>query len=199
MAFNIESFKSEGLIFGGARPSLFDVQITFPTNVNINDAVSVSRRLSLTCRAAQLPAATVGSIDVGYFGRMIKVAGDRTFADWTITVINDEDFLVRSAMEKWSNYINKLVANQRDGLGVETDYKANLTVKQYSKIGTIIRAYTVVGAFPTTIDAIDLNWETQNQIETFGVTFSYDYWRPAEGRELSNEYGNNSEETTVAT
>jgi T4-like virus tail tube protein gp19 len=177
MAFDISNFKSEGLAFGGARPALFDVGITLPTSIG-NEAET---KINLTCRAAQLPAATVGSIDVGYFGRMIKIAGDRTFADWTITVMNDEDFVARVAFEKWSNYINMLELNVRQGGDVlETGtYKTDLDVRQFGKNGQIIRRYKIIGAFPTTIDAIDLNWETQNQIETFGVTFSYDYWYPS--------------------
>jgi len=178
MGFDISNFKSEGLQLGGARPALFDVEVRFPQAVNADAGGVASTKVNLTCRAAQLPAATVGSIDIGYFGRMIKVAGDRTFADWTITVMNDEDFAARIAFEKWSNYINKLEANQRIDSSYEFAYKTDLIVNQYGKHGGIIRSYKIVGAFPTTIDAIDLNWETQNQIETFGVTFSYDYWVP---------------------
>jgi hypothetical protein len=176
MAFNIENFKSGGLTLGGARPALFDVIIKMPTD--IGDFAET--KINLTCRAAQLPAATVGSIDIGYFGRMIKVAGDRTFADWTITVMNDEDFVARAAFEAWSNYINQLQNNTRlaDSSEIAT-YKTDLEVRQYSKSGNMLRKYIVSGAFPTTVDAIDLNWETQNQIETFGVTFSYDYWYPS--------------------
>ena len=176
MAFNINDFKARGLPLGGARPALFDVQITFPPGVSV--VASTSPILKLTCRAAQLPAATIGNIDVGYFGRMIKLAGDRTFADWTVTIMNDEDFLVRAAFEKWSNSINRLQSNFRD-IGVENEaYKAEAVITQYGKTGFKTRQYTMSGLFPTAIDAIDLNWESQNQVETFGVTFSYDYWLP---------------------
>jgi len=119
---------------------------------------------------------------------MIKLAGDRTFADWTVTVLNDEDFLVRSMFEKWSNALNSLEANQRQQYESEDVYKATMTVRQYSKDGNVIRSYDVIGAYPSTVDAIDLNWETQSQIETFGVTFAYDYWLPTSGSEINNNY-----------
>jgi hypothetical protein len=184
--FNVSNFKHQGLILGGARPSQFEVYLSIPTFVGADTGSDTKFRF--TCRAAQLPAATVGTVEVGYFGRMIKLAGDRTFADWTVTVLNDEDFLVRSMFEKWSNALNKLEANQRQSYATENDYKATMNVIQYSKDGNVIRAYDIIGAFPSTVDAIDLNWETTNQIETFGVTFSYDYWLPASGTELNNAY-----------
>jgi hypothetical protein len=184
--FNISSFKQQGVTLGGARPSLFEVYLTIPTFVAADSGSDTKFRF--TCRAAQLPAATVGTVEVGYFGRMIKLAGDRTFADWTVTVMNDEDFLVRSMFEKWSNALNKLEANQRDSYATENDYKATMNVIQYSKDGNVIRSYDIIGAFPSTVDAIDLNWETTNQLETFGVTFSYDYWLPTAGTELNNSY-----------
>jgi hypothetical protein len=90
--------------------------------------------------------------------------------------------------EKWSNALNKMEANQRDTYTSENDYKATMNVIQYSKDGNVIRSYDIIGAYPSTVDAIDLNWETQNQIETFGVTFAYDYWLPTAGTELNNSY-----------
>jgi len=185
--FNISTFKARGLTLGGARPSLFEVYLTIPPFVAADTGSDTKFRF--TCRGAQLPAATIGTVDVGYFGRTIKFAGDRTFADWTVTVMNDEDFLVRAMFEKWSNAMNRLEANQRQLYNAESDYKCTMNVIQYSKDGNVIRAYDIIGAFPSTVDAIDLNWETTNQIETFGVTFSYDYWLPTEGTELFNAYG----------
>ena len=184
--FNISTFKARGLTLGGARPSLFEVYLTIPTFVAADTGTDTKFRF--TCRAASLPAATVGTVDVSYFGRQIKFAGDRTFTDWTVTVMNDEDFLVRSMFEKWSNALNKLQANQRQAYVSENDYKATMNVIQYAKDGVPIRSYDIVGAFPTTVDAIELNWDTQNQVESFGVTFAYDYWLPTEGTELNNAY-----------
>jgi hypothetical protein len=182
MPFNIDSFKSKGLVYGGARPSLFAVYFTAPSIPGL-DPTSLEKA-KFVCRAAELPASQIGTVEVGYFGRKIKMAGDRTFADWTVTIMNDEDFSVRSMFEAWSNALNRHVSNVRDvAVGGETvstsTYKADFTVIQYSKDGEPIRSYDIIGAFPTNISAIGLDWDNQNQIQTFQTTFAYDYWVPA--------------------
>jgi len=184
--FNISTFKARGLTSGGARPSLFEVYLTIPSFVAA--ATGSDTKFRFTCRAAAIPAATIGTVNVPYFGRTIKLAGDRTFADWTVTIMNDEDFIVRAMFEKWSNELNKLQANVRKAYNSENDYKAILNVIQYSKDGIPIRSYDIIGAFPTSVDAITLDWDTTNQIEQFGVTFAYDYWLPTIGSELVNSY-----------
>jgi hypothetical protein len=187
--FNISTFKTRGLTQGGARPSLFEVYLPIPAGLSAVGIDGASAdKFRFTCRAAQLPAATVGSIPVSYFGRQIKVAGDRVFSDWTVNILNDEDFLVRSMFEKWSNSINRLEANIRDPIYSlnENLYKADLTVIQYSKEGTAIRKYDIIGAFPTNVDPINLGWDNANAVESFGVTFSYDYWLPS--LETANPY-----------
>ena len=177
--FNISTFKTRGLTLGGTRPTLFEVYLNPPQGVGA-DAESADK-FRFTCRAAQLPAASIQAIDVGYFGRKIKVQGDRTFVDWTVTIMNDEDFLVRSMFEKWSNALNRLESNIRDPNFAldENAYKVDLNVIQYGKDGSVLRQYDIIGAFPTNVDAISLDWDTTNQIETFQVTFAYDYWLPA--------------------
>jgi hypothetical protein len=176
MPFNIRDFKSNGLVYGGARPSLFEVYLTLPTALQV-DQVS-QQKFTFACRAAQLPASSIESIDIPYFGRKIKVAGDRTFADWTVTILNDEDFGVRSMMEQWTNALNRLESNIRQPDLTIENYKTDIDVIQYGKDGSIIRAYQLVGAFPTSVDSIDLDWDTTNTVETFTTTFAYDYWLP---------------------
>jgi len=176
MPFNISSFKENGLVYGGARPSLFNVFMSVPAGIGI-DNVSVDK-FRFVCRTAELPPSNVGSIDIPYFGRRIKVAGERNFADWGVSVMNDEDFSVRAMFEAWSNAINRMVANVRDPNVSTEQYKVDLEVFQYAKDGSTIRSYQLIGAFPTQIGAIGLNWESQNAIEEFGVNFSYDYWVP---------------------
>lgn len=176
MPFNISAFKSNGLVYGGARPSLFNVFLSVPAGIGI-DNVSVNK-FRFVCKSAELPASTTGSIDIGYFGRKIKVSGDRTFEDWAVTVMNDEDFSVRALFETWSNALNRLVSNVRDPNISAEQYKADLEVIQYAKDGEEIRSYKIVGAFPTAIGGIALSWDTQNGIEEFAVTFAYDYWEP---------------------
>ena len=102
MAFNISSFKNNGLIYGGARASLFEFVLSPPLVLSVNASVP----LRFTCRASSIPASTVGQIEVPYFGRTIKLSGDRTFADWNVTIMNDEDFSVRRMFEEWSSLLN---------------------------------------------------------------------------------------------
>ena len=169
MSFNINKFKSEGLVYGGARPSLFKVALQVPTGIGI-DSVSV-RKFEFVCRTAELPEVAVSSFDVPYFGRKIKLAGDRNFNDWQVNIMNDEDFAVRSLFETWSNALNRHVSNVRDPAISEELYKVDLEVTQFSKDGEKIRSYLIVGAFPNSIGEIGLSWDQANAIENFNVTF----------------------------
>lgn len=207
MNFNVSNFRANGLgAFGGARPSLFDVSFVAPA---VNGLVSASNKFTLACRAAELPPAVVGTIEVPYFGRKLKFAGDRTFPDWTIVVMEDEDWVVRNMFEAWSNGINSLIGNLRDpgalseaavsGAIQSGTYKADVTVNQYSKTGSIVNTsaatnattgtssaipiaqYLVSGAYPSSVGPITVDWENSNQIETYQVTFSYDWWQPLTG------------------
>ena len=176
MPFNIAAFKSNGLVYGGARPSLFNVFLTVPIGIGI-DIVSVDK-FRFVCRAAEIPESTVGEIEIPYFGRKVKVAGDRSFSDWSVTVMNDEDFAVRGMLEAWSNAINRMVANVRDPNLAAEQYKTDIEIVQYGKAGDILRSYMLIGAFPTQLSGISLSWDTTNNIEEFNCNFAYDYWVP---------------------
>jgi len=176
MPFNISSFKENGLVYGGARPSLFSVTLNVPQGIGI-DNVSVDK-FRFMCRSAELPPSAVAAIDVPYFGRRIKIGGDRAFGDWSVNIMNDEDFAVKALFEKWSNAINRMQSNVRDPNVSTEEYKQDLMCTQYSKDGIKIREYRIIGAFPTTVAGIGLDWDSQNAVETFGVTFAYDYWVP---------------------
>lgn len=167
MPFNINEFKSQ-LVGGGARPTLFQVQITNPV------LSTADFKLPFMVKAAALPASTVGSYVVPYFGRQVKYAGDRVFEDWPVTIINDEDFLIRNAMEAWSNAINSHDSNTR---ALPQSYKSNAIVTQFSKDGSALRTYVFEGLYPVSIDSIPLSWEQTDSIEEFGVVFQYDLWR----------------------
>jgi hypothetical protein len=167
MAFNINEFKSQ-LTGGGARPTLFQVQITNPI-LPVADL-----KLSFMVKTAAIPSSSVGGFAVPYFGRVVKYAGDRTFEPWGVTVINDEDFAVRNALEAWSNAINSHDSNTR---ALPQDYKSNGIVTQYSKDGRALRTYVFEGMYPSTIDSIPLSWGDTDTIEEFSVTFEYDLWR----------------------
>ena len=176
MPFNINTFKQQGLVYGGARPALFTVTATVPSGIGI-DTTTISK-FKFVCRAAELPPSQMASVDVPYMGRNIKVSGDRVFPDWNVTVMNDEDFSVRAMFELWSNGINRLESNVRDPALINELYKTDFVVDQFSKDGTLIREYTMYGIFPTVIGPIALDWENTNAVETFTVQFAYDYWMP---------------------
>jgi hypothetical protein len=164
----VDDFKSK-LRGGGARPNLFKATINYPTYVNGDVELS-----SFLCKAAQLPASTVGNILVPFRGRQFKMAGDRVFDSWTVTIINDTDFNIRNAMERWMNGINNHNANT--GLNTPIDYEADLIVEQLDKDASVLKTYNFRGAFPTAISAIDLSFDNTDVIEEFQVEFQYQYW-----------------------
>lgn len=172
MPFNIQEFKSRGLLYGGARPTQFEVWCNMPPNIGTNAA----EKLRFVCQAASLPSFIVQPVIVPYFGREIKFSGDRIFNDWQVTIMNDEDFTVRNAFEAWSNAMNTLISNRLDPELWPTDYKQYATVVQYGKDGTPVRKYNFWGLFPSQVDNIGLQWDAVNQIESFGVNFSFDYF-----------------------
>ena len=180
----ITDFKT-ALVGGGARPNLFEVSIG-----NIpSPAGTLPEKFVVLCKASNLPASNVASIDVPFRGRIFKVAGDRTFDTWQITVINDNDFAIRKVMEDWMQHI----AQYKDASGT-TDpatYMANATVTQLSRSASTITASSTSGVadakkyifqdiFPTNISAIDLSFDTSDTIEEFTVEFQVNYWYPAE-------------------
>lgn len=185
MAFNINNFKSDALPFGGARPTLFEVTVGGPISLGETLEKSTLDKFKFVCRSAQIPPSALGTIEIPYFGRKIKLAGDRVFQSWQVTVMNDEDFAVRSMLEKWSNALNTIETNVRR-TDRENNYKSEINVIQYGKNGqAALREYTLIGAFPTVISPIDLDWNSTDQIENFTVTFEYDYWLPTKQKELN--------------
>lgn len=173
MPFNVQNFRAS-LVTDGARAALFDVSLVVPPVVALP---GVTENIMFKARATSLPGDSVSSINVDYFGRQIKVAGTRTFPDWAITVINDEDFLIRNTFERWMSSINSHVNNLRSpALAVSAAYQTNAVVRQYAKTGEIIKTYNFVGIFPTDVAAIDLDWASGDTIEEFGITFAYQWW-----------------------
>lgn len=173
MAFSVNEFKSR-LKFGGARSTLFEISITPPSGIpGVGPGLSEVRFMA---RAGALPASNLGLIGVPYFGRTVKLAGDRTFAPWTVTIINDEDFKVRNALETWSNSINNMRGNLRLSGASPLSYKSTAVITQYGKTGNVLRTYKFEGLYPGDISDIGLNWADTDQIEEFQCTFEYDYW-----------------------
>ena len=164
----VDDFKAK-LTGGGARPNLFKATINFPAY-----AGGDSEFTSFMVKGAGLPASVIANIDVPFRGRQLKIAGDRTFEPWTITVINDSEMRVRNSFETWMNGINEHVNNT--GLQNPTDYQADMIVEQLGKDGSVTKTYTLRGAYPTNISQIDLSYDTNDAIEEFTVEINYQYW-----------------------
>ena len=172
----ISDFKSK-LTGGGARPNLFEVVLAFPSAVAIdNDVLQKSRFL---VKAAALPSSTIAPVDIPFRGRILKVAGDRTFETWTITVINDVDFSIRSAFEKWMNSINKMT--DATGLTNPADYHKDAIVNQLDRDGSLLRSYKFWDIFPTNLSTIDLSYDTTDTIQEFTVEMQVHYWEAFRG------------------
>ena len=171
----ISDFKSK-LTGGGARPNLFEVHLAFPQAAGVPDVLDEGMFL---VKAAALPSSTVAPIEIPFRGRILKIAGDRTFETWTITVLNDTDFVIRSAFEKWMNFINKL----DDGTGAQTpaDYQATPTIHQLDRDGGKLRSYKFYDVWPSNISAIDMNYETTDTLEEFTVEMQVHYWEAIKG------------------
>ena len=174
MAFNVAEFRSN-MIGDGARPNLFQVTLTFPTIVENGSAAG--QKTTFMAKTAQLPGSTVNSFPVYYFGRELKFAGNRSFADWSLQILNDEDFVVRNAMESWLNSINSHATNVRNGAAVSpSGYSVDALVTQFGKAGEPLKTYKFVGMFPVDLAPIDLDWSSNDSIEEYGVTFAYQWW-----------------------
>ena len=186
----LSQFKSR-LAGGGARSNLFEAVIpSFPSAVGDrvwrSGAGRESQTFSFLCKAAQLPASTIAEVPVPFRGRTLKVAGDRTFEPWTVTVINDEDFQLRTAFETWMNVMSKL--NDATGVTNPSSYMTDAYVTQLGR-GRVanstrntggqssdLRTYKFFDIFPTEVSAIDLSYDNTDQIEEFQVTFQVQYF-----------------------
>jgi len=173
----ISDFKSR-LVGGGARPNLFEVRMT-----DLPDFVDdwPSETFQFMCKAAALPASNIAAIDVPFRGRIFKVAGDRTIDTWTITIINDEGFALRTAMEAWMDQIAKLDNNL--GATLPESYMTNASVFQLGRgsvassrnnagdSNVVLAEYEFIDIFPTEVSQIDLSYDSSDTIEEFTVTF----------------------------
>jgi len=166
MPFNITDFKSN-FPFDGARPNLFEV------NIPVFD-----EKLTFTAKTAQLPGSTIGTIEIPYFGRSIKMAGNRVFPEWTIQVLNDEDFIIRNQLEEWMSRIVGHESNLSEAF--LSQYSFDADVYQFGKQGDIIKSYTFIDMFPVDLSAIDISWDQNDAIEEYAVTFQYQYWTSQE-------------------
>lgn len=157
----IEDFKSHFII--GARPNLFQIEIN-----------QLGENTRFLAKAAQIPDKNIGNINVPYMGQQMKLAGDKTFTDWSITVMLDEDYGIRTELENWMAGIE---ANESAiGYAAHAEYKKDAYVVHLGQQGNEIAKYKFVGLYPITLPPIDLNWETNDTVVEYAVTFAYDYW-----------------------
>ena len=171
---------------GGARSNLFEVQMTFPNFAEAN--TETLNDIPFLVKAAEIPASTIGNIPVPFRGRVLPIAGDRTFAPWTVTIINDNNFRLRDVMERWSDGINDIQTAQ--GATNPEDYQTTATVLQLSRGPVkgldrnvnsgeeipVLRMYDFIGIYPNDISAIPLDHGATDTIEEFQVTFNYLYY-----------------------
>ena len=168
---NVSSFLTQ--VKQGVRPNMFQVDITFP-GTNADQTL-----VSYMCKSAALPASNIGVIEVPFRGRTVKIAGDRTFDNWSATFINDKEMKSRAYFEQWLNQINTHKANTGD-IQDPTAYGRSVVIRQLEKdsspAGSELRSYKLWYAFPISTSAIDLAYDSNDQIEEFSVEFQYSYW-----------------------
>ena len=158
----------------GVRPNMFQVDIQFPETLDVDNEL-----ITFMCKSAQLPASSVGVIEVPFRGRTVKIAGDRTFDNWSATFINDKEMKTRAYFEAWLKDINTHQANTANVIDPSV-YGRSVVVRQLEKDarsnGSELRSYKLWYAFPVSASAIDLAYDSNDQIEEFSVEFQYSYW-----------------------
>lgn len=197
---SIDNFKAS-LAGGAARPNLFRVRGSFPNGGsgalgavagavggalggNVGNLASAignvlggggpSRKLEFLCKGAQIPASTIGVIEVPFRGRTLRLPGDRTFMEWSLTIINDTDFAIRNAFEQWMDLMNSHTQNIGPA-GLQA-VQQNWEVDQLDKTGSVLKTYRFVGCFPTELSMIDLSFDSTDTIEEYTVSLQYQYW-----------------------
>jgi len=171
----------------GARANLFEIEIGFPSlstvdKDGVDPSTGAAEKVRLMCKAAQVPGFTVGTIEVPFkAGRRIKIPGDRTFADWSITVINDEDHTLRRAFTSWVNLISNSNYNAKTKSPTSVVYYQDILVKQLNQVNGVTRTYKLNDAYPTDVGALDLSFDSTDTISEFTVNFQYHYLQAASG------------------
>jgi hypothetical protein len=169
--FNVERFKS-ALTNGGARPNQFAVQLSFPTYVT-GQALAVARAPFLVS-VAELPGQTVNPAIVQYRGREVKFVGDRVYAPWTITVLNDAEMSIRTAMEQWMGGMEDYAS--KFGRLQPSEYQRDAQVVQLDRNGNALKSYNIINAFPVDLSPVALDFGANDQISSFTVTFQYQHF-----------------------
>ena len=169
---DISSFKAQ-MKTGGARSNAFKCIITPPQGI-VSGAALAGQKIEFMAKSASLPSADIADIEVMYRGRPVHFAGERTFQPWTISVYNDNDFIVRDAFENWVNAISR--ADSTNGTLLPSAYQVDLEVYQLDRNDRQLKKYIFRDAYPTNVDAISLSWDENNRIQEYNVTFQYNFW-----------------------
>ena len=180
----LDSFKAM-MTGGGARSNLFEIELDWHAATKLDTRGNFDLRTRMLVKAASLPASTISNIAIPFRGRQLKIAGDRTFEPWSITVINDIDFDIRNSFERWMNLMNKHEDNA--GLTDPTEYQKNIIVRQLGRSKVqgmstkdeeipVLKEYQFRGVFPTTVSSIDLSYENTDAIEEFTVELEYQWF-----------------------
>ena len=196
---NVNNFL--GKIGQGVKPNMFEVSIPFPTPLGAS--ADDTELLTFLAKSSNLPGSTIGSIDVPFRGRTVRIAGDRTFDNWSATFFNDKDMKTRALFEQWMDNMNTHVGNTAPLFtpGGTANYMKDLEVRQLEKDGelngSVIRAYKFWHCFPTSISQIDLAYDSNDQIEEFTVEFQMSYWTVEAGGKAGITVGANPPSTTA--
>ena len=169
----IDSFRAQ-LAGGGARPDHFRVSLNFPVGIQIPAAGNAKNKVEFMVKSASLPASRLTTIEIPFRGRTTKVAGDRVFDNWDVTVINDTDFAIRNAMEQWMNGIRNHV--RTNGAVASGQYQVDLEVVQLDQNDVPLKQYKFRNCFPVQLSDIGLDFADNNRVEEFRIDFSIDYW-----------------------
>lgn len=168
---SLQEFRSN-FLGGGARPNQFRVELTLPGLAQ--NGAEAGRRAQFLCNGTALPASDIGVAPVFYRGRQLPLAGERVFAPWTVTILNDTDFIIRNALESWSNAINDLRFNT--GVTTPQIYTSDMSVHQLDRNGQSLKSYKFIAAWPQTVSEIALAFNQNDQVEEFQVTFQYTHY-----------------------
>ena len=188
MPYNLNTIK-RALVGGGQRSNMFEVQVTFPAGFQPKDFQNpvggFDTTMTVLCKAASIPASAIGEIPIPYMGRKIKVPGDRTFETWDTTIMNDENFSIRHALEQWleavephqGSLVNPGAGSRRRVAGQDgSQAKGTGLVRAFTHQGDLSAAYRMEGLWPMTIAAMDMDWDTTDTIQEYQVTWNYDWW-----------------------
>jgi hypothetical protein len=196
MPVDQQAFRSS-LQFDGARPNLFEIQLTFPPVVGTGGTApgtlgGAMQALTFRARATALPGDTIPMIEVPYFGRTIKIPATHTFAEWKFTVVEDENFIIRTAFERWMSGINSHVGNLRLPEFIRQDggYAQDGLVTQFGKVGDPIKQYKMVGSWPVDLSPIEVAWDANDALDEYTVTMALQWWETPDSTDATTSMAN---------